>query len=74
MYSHPMENILNLWPTLTQLSQDIAVPYPTVAAWKRRGSIPAKFDLDLIDAAQRRGHVLTLDDIAQARRARGGAA
>ena len=63
-----MDNILSLWPNLAELSKDIDVPYQTVAAWKQRGSIPAKYDIDIVDAAARRGQQLTLDDLAQARR------
>jgi hypothetical protein len=42
-------------------------PYPTVAAWKQRGRIPAIYDLDLIAAARQRGATLTLEDLARAR-------
>lgn len=63
-----MENIFSLWNNLSDLSKDINVPYQTVAAWKQRGSIPAKYDMDLVEAASRRGQRLTLDDMAQARR------
>ena len=63
-----MQQIFSLWASLAELASDIGKPYPTVNAWKQRGSIPAKFDLDLIEAATRRGKVLTLEQLAQARR------
>lgn len=59
---------MRIWPTLAALAQDLGKPYPTVAAWKQRGRIPADYDLDLIEAAKRKGAVLTLDQLAQARR------
>ncbi|MWP39405.1 carph-isopro domain-containing protein [Cereibacter azotoformans] len=62
-----MENIFRIWPSLADLAADLSKPYPTVAAWKQRGSIPASYDLDLIAAAGRRGAELTLLDLAQAR-------
>jgi len=63
-----MESIISLWPTLSDLASDLRKPYSTVNAWKQRGHIPAKFDLDLIDAANKRGAVLTLEQLAVARR------
>jgi hypothetical protein len=63
-----MERILGIWPTLSALAADLKLPYPTVAAWRQRGSIPAKHDLDLIEAAKLRGHELSLRDLAQMRR------
>ena len=32
------------------------MPYPTIAAWKQRGSIPAAYWRDIIRAACKRGH------------------
>jgi hypothetical protein len=65
-----MDRIFSLWPNLAELAKDIGAPYPTVAAWKQRGSIPGTYDIDLIEAARGRGKTLTLDDLAQARRGR----
>lgn len=63
-----MEHIMRIWPSLAELAKDLGKPYPTVAAWKQRGRVPADYDFDLIEAANRKGHVLTLDQLAQARR------
>jgi hypothetical protein len=63
-----MEQIIRIWPSLALLATDLGVPYPTVAAWRQRGSIPARYDLDLVEAARRRGHELALSDLAEARR------
>lgn len=62
-----MEQVFAIWPSLAQLAADLRKPYPTVAAWRQRGSIPAKYDLELIRAASARGRTLTLEDLAQAR-------
>ncbi len=62
-----MEHIFSIWPTISDLAEDAKVPYPTAAAWKQRGSIPAKHDLALVEAASRRGAVLTLEMLAKAR-------
>ena len=67
-----MEHIVDLWPSLTELARDLDKPVTTVSSWKLRGSIPAKFDLDLIAAAERRGVTLTLEQIAAARRRKAG--
>lgn len=65
-----MEHITRIWPTISELAADLGVPYTTAAAWHQRGSFPAKRDLDLIEAAKRRGESLTLEQIAEARRHR----
>lgn len=64
-----MEHLERIWPKTTDLADDLGVPYTTAAAWRQRESIPAKYDLDLIAAAKRRGHKLTLEQLASARRA-----
>ena len=46
--------ICNLWPSDAELARDLQIPYPTVAAWKQRGSIPAGHWRDLVRAAQAR--------------------
>lgn len=64
-----MEHIFDIWPKLSDLANDLGgLPYQTVAAWKRRKRIPAAYDLDLVAAAKKRGHKLTLDEIARSRR------
>ena len=63
-----MEQIISLWPSMRDLAEDLGQPYSTVTSWKQRGSIPAKFDLDLIAAASGRGKSLTLEQLALARR------
>ena len=62
-----MEHISHIWPRMVDLAHDLGRPYPTVAAWKQRGRIPANYDLDLIAAAHRRGKSLTLEELAHAR-------
>ena len=62
-----MEHIFRIWPKLSDLASDLEKPYQTVAAWKQRGSIPARYDLDLVHAAKARGRKLTLEDLARAR-------
>ena len=53
---------------MAELAADLGKPYTTVSAWKQRGRIPADYDFDLIEAALARGKVLTLEDLATARR------
>jgi hypothetical protein len=43
-----------LWPSDAELARDLGVPYPTVAAWKQRGSIPASYWRRLLRAAKAR--------------------
>jgi hypothetical protein len=59
-------DIFALWRSDADLGRDIGLPYPTVAAWKQRGSIPAAYWRDLIRAAQGRGHLnVTADLLAE---------
>jgi hypothetical protein len=59
MYMHSMHNVVDIfaiWPADAELGRDIGVPYPTVSAWKQRGSIPAAYWRDIVQAARKRGH------------------
>jgi len=68
-YYPGMEHIFRIWPTLKAMASDLGKPYPTVAAWKQRGSIPAQYDVDLVRAAAARGQNLTFEELALARSA-----
>ena len=69
-----MEHILHIWPTMADLAADLGKPYTTVAAWRARGGIPAKYDPALIAAAALRGETLTYEQLAVARLSSQGAA
>lgn len=62
-----MDHISHIWPNMAELALDLGKPYSTVAAWKHRGSIPAKYDFEIVEAAKRRGHSLTFEELARAR-------
>lgn len=62
-----MEEIFDIWPTVAAFAKDLGFPYPTVASWRHRG-IPAKHDLEVIKAAERRGKVVTLLQLAKSRK------
>ena len=51
-----VSDIFAVWPTDADLGRDIGMPYPTVSAWKQRGSIPAAYWREIIRAARKRGH------------------
>lgn len=48
--------LFDIWPSMADLGRDLDLPYPTVAAWKQRGSIPAAYWRGIINAARGRGH------------------
>lgn len=50
-----VDDIIALWPSMADLGRDLGLPYPTVAAWKQRGSIPVAYWRDLVGAARQRG-------------------
>lgn len=66
-----MKHLLHIWPKVKDLAEDLGVPYTTAHSWAVRGRIPADRDFDLIAAARRRGHKLTHERLAIARREAG---
>lgn len=62
-----MDKIFGYWPSLAELARDIEQDPVRVRQWKGRGSIPAKHDLKIVAAAERRGYPVTLQDLAVAR-------
>ncbi|MBP6737480.1 MAG: hypothetical protein KA139_08585 [Rhodobacteraceae bacterium] len=70
MSAMDMQQLLEtIWPRNADLASDMSVPYPTAQSWKLRGFFPAERDFDLVACAGRRGHEVTLEQVAQARRA-----
>lgn len=51
----PFAQLIDLWPSVAALADDLDEKYPTVAAWKQRGSIPPDYWDRLIPAATKRG-------------------
>ncbi len=45
--------IIDLWPSLADFAQDLAIPYGTAKAMRRRGSIPAQY-WNIVDRANAR--------------------
>lgn len=70
MFCTPMvmthADIINLWPSLSDFAADLAVGYGTAKAMRRRESIPSEYWLSAVRAAESRGIVLTLEDLARA--------
>lgn len=61
-----VSDLCGLWPSDAELARDLGVPYPTVAAWKLRGSIPAPYWRRLVRAAKaRRLTQVTADLLAE---------
>lgn len=68
-----VDDIIGLWPSMADLGRDLGLPYPTVAAWKQRGSIPVTYWRELVRAAQQRGyHEVTADLLVEAHDQTGG--
>jgi hypothetical protein len=57
-------SISGVWRFMSELADDLGVPYTTVASWKQRGRIPAKYDFQIIRAAKARGTEITLEQLA----------
>lgn len=63
-----MEHIKHIWPTVRELADDLGLPYTTVHSWSVRGRIPSERDFEIIAAAAKRGHTITFEFLAVARR------
>ena len=46
-----IRDIIELWPTITDLADDINVPETNIRKWRERGSIPANKILKVVDSA-----------------------
>ena len=62
-----MKHLQHIWPKVSDLADDLGIPYTTAHSWASRGRIPASWDIDLIMAAEKRGKLLTLEYLAQMR-------
>jgi hypothetical protein len=62
-----MEHVFSIWPTLAHLATELRLPYQTVASWRQRGSIPARYDLEIVRLARARGSDLSLERLAEIR-------
>ena len=62
-----MKRIFNIWPTLKEMAADLGKPYPTVAAWHLRQSIPAKYDAEIVRVAKQRGAEISFEALARER-------
>lgn len=59
--------ILDMWPTRAEVAREIGEAPVTVRAWGNRNSIPGYVDVALVNAAGRRGFVLTFEMLARSR-------
>lgn len=66
--------LIGLWPSMSQLAADLAVPYGVVKQWRRRDSIPSEYWRALIAAAKQRGISGITADLLTELAARNGAA
>lgn len=64
-----MDHIFDLWPTVADMAREIGENPTTVRSWRLRGSIPAKYDLVIIERAKMRGREITFEQMARARAA-----
>lgn len=43
--------LIDLWPSLSAFADDLAIPYETAKAMRRRGSIPAGYWKRMVESA-----------------------
>jgi len=60
------KEVINLWPSMTVLSQDIGEKYGTINMWRVRNRIPADQWVGLVESAQARDIPLTYKMLAEA--------
>lgn len=59
--------ILSRWPSLKAVAADVGKPFIVVYRWKTRNSIPAKYDMCLIEGASARNITLNWRELMQSR-------
>jgi len=62
--------IISQWPSIRDFGEDLDISENHASVWRYRDSIPADRWADLIDAAQRRGIKLALEDLARIAKAK----
>lgn len=62
-----MRHIIDEFGTIADFARKTGQPYKRACLWAYRGSIPAKYDVDIVGAAAREGIDLSFEDLAQAR-------
>lgn len=50
-----VSDIINSWPSPSDLASDLEVSENTVLSWKQRGRLPGKHDFKLVESAASRG-------------------
>ena len=63
-----MQQVFEIWPTMAEMARDLGLSPINVRHWKRRG-IPPKHDLQIVQAARKRGASLSLESLARLRAA-----
>ena len=58
--------IIDLWPSMRVLADEINESLPKVNQWKARNSIPSKFWVSLVALAQNRDIAITYKMLAEA--------
>jgi len=61
------ETIIQRWPSVKVLSDDIHVKYDTVRKWKERKHIPSEFWYRVMSSARKRRIRLTYKEMAEIR-------
>ncbi|WP_428842382.1 carph-isopro domain-containing protein [Oceanicella actignis] len=56
-------DLISIWGSAAALARALKKPEATVKHWFARGSIPAKHDAAIIEAARRAGHSVTPEDL-----------
>lgn len=65
--NHPIQDIIELWPSRQTLADDLNLKVVVVHRWHKREGIPPIYDLRLLDAASRRNIPLLWRDLMAAR-------
>lgn len=62
-----MRKILGRFASVAYVARELGVDYKRASKWAERDSLPASFDLKIVDLARREGISLSLEEIAQER-------
>jgi hypothetical protein len=59
------QDVIDLWPSMSCLAEDLEVEYDTVRKWRDRGRVPQEYFQSIIDAARKRRIRLKAADLVE---------
>lgn len=63
MSKKSIPQMIDMWPTRRELAADVGANLDAVHKWAQKNSIPAHWQASFVEAAKRRGFMISADDV-----------